>query len=74
VDVLLKSTKSEVDEKIERPGAALLAPLWKTDTTPFGMQDASKWENFVRWMQTNGLLGSQVQAADAFSNRFMGGN
>src|SRR5262249_41253599 len=32
VDIPLKSTKAEVDEKIERPGATLLAPLWQTDT------------------------------------------
>jgi putative hydroxymethylpyrimidine transport system substrate-binding protein len=70
VDILLKGTKAEVDEKIERPGAALLAPLWKTDTIPFGTQDAAKWENFTRWMQANGLLGSQVKAQDAFTNRF----
>jgi putative hydroxymethylpyrimidine transport system substrate-binding protein len=76
VDILLKGTRAEVDEKIERPGAKLLAPLWKTDKTPFGTQDAAKWENFTQWMQANGLLGSQVKAADAFTNRFhsSGGN
>ena len=71
VDILLKGTRAEVDEKIERPGAALLAPLWKTDTIPFGTQDAAKWESFTRWMQANGLLGSQVKAQDAFTNRFI---
>ncbi len=74
VDILLKGTKAEVDEKIERPGAALLAPLWKTDKTPFGMQDAAKWESFTQWLQANGLLASHVKAADAFTNRFHGGN
>ena len=56
VDILLKGTKAEVDEKIERPGAKLLAPLWKTDKTPFGTQDAAKWESFTQWLQANGLL------------------
>jgi putative hydroxymethylpyrimidine transport system substrate-binding protein len=74
VDILLKSTKAEVDEKIERPGATLLAPLWKTNTVPFGSQAAARWEGFTRWMQANGLLGSQVKAADAFTSRFSGGN
>src|SRR5919108_3781188 len=74
VDILLKGTKAEVDEKIERPGAALLAPLWKTDKAPFGTQDAAKWESFTQWLQANGLLASQVKAADAFTNRFLGGN
>jgi putative hydroxymethylpyrimidine transport system substrate-binding protein len=74
VDILLKGTRAEVDEKIERPGATLLAPLWKTETIPFGAQDAARWEGFTRWMQSNGLLGNQVKATDAFTNRFLGGN
>lgn len=74
VDILLKGTKAEVDEKIERPGAKLLAPLWKTDKAPFGTQDAAKWESFTRWMQANGLLAGSVKAEDAFTNRFLGGH
>ena len=70
MDILLKGTKAEVDEKIERPGATLLAPLWKTDKVPFGTQDAAKWESFTRWMQANGLLASPVKPEDAFTNRF----
>lgn len=74
VDILLKGTRAEVDEKIERPGATLLAPLWKTDKVPFGTQEATKWESFTQWMQASGLLASQVKAADAFTNRFSSGN
>ena len=74
VDILLKGTKAEVDEKIERPGAQLLAPLWKTDKIPFGMQDAARWESFTLWLQASGMLASHVKAADAFTNRFHGGN
>jgi putative hydroxymethylpyrimidine transport system substrate-binding protein len=74
VDILLKGTKAEVDEKIERPGAKLLAPLWKTDKTPFGTQDAAKWESFTRWLQASGMLASHVKAEDAFTNRFHSGN
>jgi len=74
VDILLKATKAEVDEKIERPGATLLAPLWKTDKAPFGTQDAARWESFTQWLQANGLLASHVRAGDAFTNRFHGGN
>jgi putative hydroxymethylpyrimidine transport system substrate-binding protein len=73
VDILLKATRAEVDEKIERPGATLLAPLWQTDKAPFGTQEAAKWENFTRWMQANGLLASHVKASEAFTNRFSSG-
>jgi hypothetical protein len=74
VDILLKGTKAEVDEKIERPGAALLAPLWKAGKPPFGTQDAAKWENFTQWLQASGLLAPHVKAGEAFTNRFHSGN
>jgi ABC-type nitrate/sulfonate/bicarbonate transport system substrate-binding protein len=74
VDILLKGTKAEVDEKIERPGAALLAPLWKADKAGFGRQEAAKWESFTQWLQASGLLANHVKASDAFTNRFHSGN
>lgn len=72
VDLLLKGTRAEVDERIERPGATLLVPLWQTATLAFGTQEAARWERFTTWMQASGLLGSEVKAADAFTNRFLG--
>ena len=74
VDILLKGTDQEIDEAIERPGADLLAPLWRTDTVRFGDQEAARWDTFTRWMQANGLLSADVTAGDAFTNRFGGGD
>ena len=74
VDILLRGTKDEVDEAIERPGADLLVPVWRTETVRFGEQDSSRWEDFTRWMQENGLLSEEVGADDAFTNRFAGGD
>ena len=70
VDVLLRGTREEVDEAIERPGADLLAPLWRTATAEFGEQEAAKWEGFTQWMQANGLLSGDIRASDAFTTRF----
>lgn len=70
VDILLKASDQEIDEAVERPGAALLAPLWKEGQTPFGHQDGRKWADFTRWMQENGLLNASVKAEDAFTDRF----
>ena len=72
VNVLLEGTNEEVDEAIERPGADLLAPLWQTDSTSFGSQDAARWSDFTRWMQDNGLLSEDVKSDDAFTDRFSG--
>jgi putative hydroxymethylpyrimidine transport system substrate-binding protein len=72
VDILLKGAQGqEVDEAIERPGADLLAPLWKTDSG-FGEQRGDRWESFARWMQDNRLLDANVKASDAFTERFEG--
>jgi putative hydroxymethylpyrimidine transport system substrate-binding protein len=73
VDVLLRGTKEEVDEAVERPGADLLAPVWRTDTAGFGEQDAARWASFTQWMQMNGLLSADIRGADAFTNEFIGG-
>ena len=70
VDILLRGTSDEVDEAIERPGADLLAPLWQTETSPFGHQDAARWESFTQWMQENELLAENVSVSAAFTNLF----
>jgi len=74
VSILLIATNEEVDEDIERPGADLLAPLWSGPGVDFGNQTESKWVEFTRWMQDNGLLSAEVDGADAFTNEFSGGN
>ncbi len=70
VDILLDAAEGEVDEAIERPGADLLAPLWRTSAISFGDQASEKWESFAKWMQDNGLLSQNVNASDAFTDRF----
>lgn len=70
VDILLSATNHEVDEAIERPGAELLVPLWRTQTAMFGDQDDRRWDTFTQWMQDNGLLSDNVSSKDAFTNQF----
>ena len=73
VDTLVTAKGEEIDQAIERPGADLLAPLWSTSDVGFGDQQESKWVEFARWMQENGLLAEDVNAQDAFTNEFSGG-
>ena len=70
VDILLRGTNEEVDEKIERPGADLLKPVWKTSAADFGEQDAGRWESFAKWMHVNGLLKEELNASKAFTSQF----
>jgi len=71
VDILLRATRGEIDEAIERPGAELLAPLWQTGNSPFGYQDTARWESFAQWMKENQLLSQNVSVDAAFTNRFV---
>ena len=68
---ILKGAEEEVDLAIERPGADLLAPLWKTDSVGFGTQEKGRWETFTQWMQKEGLLSADIKAEDAFTDRFL---
>ncbi len=70
VDVLVRGTNEEVDEAVDRPGADLLPDLWRPASGRFGHQDPARWESFTKWMQDNGLVSSDVKAADAFSTQF----
>ncbi|MDP6453123.1 MAG: ABC transporter substrate-binding protein [SAR202 cluster bacterium] len=71
VDVLVAGTGEEIDEGIDRPGADLLVSQWKTSQANFGEQDPARWEAFVKWMQDAGLLSTDVQATDAFTNEYI---
>lgn len=73
VDILLKGTKEEVDEDIERPGADLLAPLWRVEGGRFGGQTEAKWSGFIQWMRSQGLLDPKADIGVAFTNRFASG-
>ncbi|MDA1227461.1 MAG: hypothetical protein BZY79_02690 [SAR202 cluster bacterium Casp-Chloro-G4] len=71
VDVLLRSAQGEeVDVAIERPGADLLKPVWKTSKADFGEQDSSRWQSFADWMHDNGLLAEEMDASKAFTSQF----
>ena len=70
VDVLVRGTKEEVDEAVDRPGADLLPALWRPASGRFGHQDPARWESFTKWMQDNGLVSADVKASEAFSTQF----
>ena len=70
IDILAQAAP-EIDERIERPGVDLLSPLWIEGDLDFGWQTTDKWVNLATWMQDQGLLGTSVDANEAFTNRFV---
>ena len=71
VDALVALSGGEIDEAIDRPGAELLAPLWKSGDTAVGWQTSEKWTGFADWMHDNGIVEEPLDASKAFTNEFV---
>ncbi len=69
VDILVEANP-EIDSDLESQGIGLLAPLWEEAGAPFGSQTAERWESLAQWMKSEGLLGQDVVAADAFTSEY----
>ena len=70
VDSLMRAYP-EIDPEIDRPGADLLAPLWKGDVARVGWQSQVRWEQFSSWMQNNGLIDNNMDVSKAYSNSYV---
>ncbi|SFJ22699.1 putative hydroxymethylpyrimidine transport system substrate-binding protein [Paenibacillus sp. UNC496MF] len=57
---------SPLDPAIEAKSLDILLPLMTDKDAPFGAQDPASWDRVNAWLADNGLLGSDVKAADAF--------
>ncbi len=71
VDNLLALGGEDVDEAIDRPGAELLAPLWREGDTPVGWQTSEKWTGFAQWMYDNDIVDEPLDGNAAFTNEFV---
>lgn len=69
----MKRAKPEVDADFQNRSIEILAPLWKADNGVFGWQEEARWLNFAQWMKDNDLLSADVDARQAFTNRFVEG-
>ena len=68
----LMDAAPETDRELEEEGIVLLAPYWTDDgAVPFGQQTAERWESYADWMKGAGMLGDDVDPADAFTNEFV---
>lgn len=70
VEYLLKGTDEEIDESVERPGVAVLAPLW-LNGVPVGWQTTKKWSEFSDWLYAVGQIEKPLDVEEAFTNEFV---
>ena len=68
VDTLVAENE-EIDEKIDRPGADLLQPMWQLPGGGgFGTQETERWNSFVQWMKDNDMIDPSLDASAAYRN------
>ncbi|MBI4336949.1 MAG: ABC transporter substrate-binding protein [Chloroflexi bacterium] len=67
----LAAASPQVDQKVEKEGIRLLAPLWTEKVPAFGWQETEKWRAFAQWMQDNKLLDKPVDPEKAYTNQFV---
>ena len=74
IDIMVTRVGETVLEDVERQGVELLLPMWDDGVAPqFGWQESARWEGFVNWMKSEGLIDSDLDPAAAFTNRFIEG-
>ncbi len=71
IDSLLEHNTDAVRE-VEEASIEILPEFWtESGDIEFGSQTADRWEAFTSWMKDEDLLGDDVNADDAFTNKFV---
>jgi ABC-type nitrate/sulfonate/bicarbonate transport system substrate-binding protein len=67
---LLKNAP-EVDREIAIASQKYLATEYKSGTDKWGEMQLSMWENYAQWMFDMGLIESELEAKEAFTNEYL---
>lgn len=70
VKSLLKAAP-EVDEAIAVASQNYLADQYQAEAPQWGVMDLEIWTNYAGWMFENGLIESELEAEEAFTNDFL---
>ena len=68
---LMKRLNPEIDLNVDSKGINLLVPVFKSKNGVFGWQEESTWVAFTKWTKDSGFLSKDVDARQAFTNRFV---
>lgn len=72
IDILVEHGGETVLEDVERRGVELLLPMWDDGVAPqFGWQESARWDSFVDWMKSQGLVDPNLDSSAAFTNQFI---
>lgn len=71
IDALV-AANPETDREVEIEGIARLAPLWTdSGSVPWGTQTDDRWTSYAAWLRDEGILTTDVDPNDAFTNEFV---
>lgn len=68
---ILLANAPELDPELVRASQRWLADKYQDDAPQWGLQKQEVWENYARWLNDNGLLETEIDAAAAFTNDFL---
>jgi len=69
-EILIKYAPESDPEMIKR-SQAWLSPQYKADTKQWGVQKATVWENYSKWLYDNKLVTKMMDSSKAFTNDFL---
>ncbi|WP_368292634.1 ABC transporter substrate-binding protein [Dehalobacter sp. TBBPA1] len=69
-EILIKYAPESDPEMIKR-SQAWLSPQYKADAKQWGVQKATVWENYSKWLYDNKLVTKMMDSSKAFTNDFL---
>lgn len=70
---ILLAHSPESDPELVRASQRWLSPRYRDDAPAWGVQDPEVWATFSAWLYENGLIETEVDPAQAFTNEFLPG-
>lgn len=68
---ILIEQESDLDPDLVYSSQEWVSPRYQDDAENWGVQEASRWEDYADWMFENGIIDEEVEADDAFTNDFL---
>lgn len=68
---LLLIDNPEIDRELAVASQQYLAGQYQSDAEKWGLMSLDIWENYGKWMDDQGLLENQLNAAEAFTNEYL---
>lgn len=69
-EILIKS-EPDLDPELVKRSQEWISPHYQDDADHWGVQEKSRWENFMAFMLEHGIIDEPLQIEQAFTNEFL---